>query len=154
MSEGSLADKPGYHQILLGIKSLLTKKISSLHCQGGERHALLDPEMSLNFPATVLSAVITVVSRLCWHNRDKPNKWSPACFCCRGINICKVQIPVCRSVLSVGKAVPDMPLGKGLESKPAGSYGWICTNRGYGCHNWSGRKGLSRGSCKAASPFS
>lgn len=65
---------PGSHQTLLGIKSLLTMKISSLlHCQGGERRALSDPEMSLNFPAAFLRAVITVVSRLCWHNRDKPD---------------------------------------------------------------------------------
>lgn len=75
MSERSLVDTPGSHQILLGMKSLLTMKISSfLHCQGGEGHALLDPEMNLNFPAAFLRAVITIVSRLCWHNREKPDK--------------------------------------------------------------------------------
>lgn len=63
-----------------------------------------------------------------------------------------MQIPVCRSVLSVGKVVPDMQLGKGLESKPETpmdefvQIGIMDTT--------TGRKGLSRGSCKATLPFS
>lgn len=79
MSEVSLADTPGSHQIVLGIKPgegkiLLSMKISSfLHCQGGERHIWLGPKMSLNFPAPALRAlpVIPVVSQVCWHKRDQ-----------------------------------------------------------------------------------
>jgi len=154
LSEGSPTNTSGSHQILLGIKpgegkSLLAmKKSSLLHRQGGERRVLSGPKKSLNFPAPALRAVtvIMVVCRVCWQNKDQARKWSPTCFCCRWINICKLQILICRSASSVGEVVP---LGKGLEWKPVGPYGWICTNGGYGCYSWPGRKGLSRVSCKA-----
>lgn len=110
-------------------KNLLSMKISSLpHCQGGERHVLLGPKMSLNFPtpATRAFTVITVASWVCWHNRNQPHEWSPTCFSCRWINLCKLQVCVDRWQSGAGRAAGEGPWVETSRLL------WMCAGFGWG----------------------